>query len=145
MNMQKWLIISDSHGMDLRTILEAHKDFKIFHCGDFGINKSILDEYGVIYVKGNCDLSFGTATEKEVTIDGYKILITHGHRYNVKSTYSGIFYAAREAEVDYLMFGHTHQEADFSEEGTRFLNPGSLKYGGTYIEIIDGKVLFKRM
>lgn len=143
--MQKWLIISDSHGMDLKEILEAHKDFVIFHCGDFCCNRSILDEYGVKYVKGNCDFLLAQDTEKELQIDGYTVFITHGHKYNVKSTYTGIYYRALEVGANYCLFGHTHRESDFIEEGVHFLNPGSLKDSGSYIEIIDGNVSFKRM
>lgn len=141
--MQKWLIISDSHGMDLTKIVESHKDFKIIHCGDWCINKTKLDELGIIYVKGNCDITF-TDTDKLILLDGFKVYITHGHMYGVKTGYMNLYYKALESQCDYCFFGHTHIKTSFEMENIKFLNPGSLK-NGDYIEIIDGKIEFKRM
>lgn len=141
--MQKWLIISDSHGMNLDEIIKSHPGFKIIHCGDWCINKSFLDKNDIIYVKGNCDISLSDS-EKIIELDGYKVFITHGHKYGVKTGYINLYYRALEAECNYCFFGHTHRPTSFEMDEIKFLNPGSLR-DGYYIEIIDGKIDFKRM
>lgn len=144
--MQKWLIVSDSHGLnkELKELFDTHKDYKIFHCGDYCINDKLLKEYNVNYVRGNCDFS-RHSLEEIIDIDGFKILLTHGHKYDVKRTYTNIYYRALELNADYVFFGHTHRQSNFCEDGITFLNPGSLKDSLSYIEVVEGIITFKRM
>lgn len=144
--MEKLLIISDSHGLtdELIKLCRSHRDYKILHLGDFCINEKTLNDLNICYVKGNCDFSRADS-EKLLEINGKKIFMTHGNKYNVKSSIMNLYYKALELNVDYCLFGHTHHELMCIEDGITFLNPGSLKDTGSYIEIVEGKVSFKRM
>ncbi|MGM9972132.1 MAG: metallophosphoesterase family protein [Anaeroplasmataceae bacterium] len=144
--MRKLLIVSDSHGEfeKLKELIYNHKDFYCIHLGDYCISDSVLDEMRICYVKGNCDFSRAEA-EKILNIDENIIFMTHGHKYNVKSTYVNIYYKALECKARYCLFGHTHREVIFEEDGIIFINPGSFRDTGSYVEIIDDKVVFKRM
>ena len=142
--MRNLLIISDSHHMnnELEEILKKYKDFFIIHCGDYCIDNKILKKYNVVYVDGNCD-RFDDNLERIIELDGKKILITHGHMYNVKYSYQNLYYRAKENECDYVFFGHTHEKALFNHDGITFINPGSLKYGRTYVLVINDEIIFK--
>ncbi len=56
--------------------------------------------------------SFHTASELPeellLTFDGYKILLMHGHRYDVKYSLERAISHAATAGADVLLFGHTH-------------------------------------
>lgn len=46
--------------------------------------------------------------------------------------YMRAIYAAREAEADILLFGHTHRPDCFQQQGLWIMNPGACGLGGTY-------------
>jgi len=75
-------------------------------------------------VKGNCDFS-GAEDEQLVTVCGWRLWLTHGHKFGVKYGLGRLFYAAREREADAALFGHTHQPCEEYMEGCLLLNPGS--------------------
>lgn len=145
--MKKLLVISDSHHElnELIELCEKYKDYMIIHCGDYCIDEDILDKYGVIYVRGNCDALSKAPSERLIDVDGEKIFITHGHKYGVKEDLLRLKYKALEQGISYVFFGHTHVETYFKEDGVVFINPGSLRYTRSYALIEDGKVLLKRM
>lgn len=66
---------------------------------------------------------------KVMELEGKRILMTHGHRYGVKSGYLRAVYAAKEQQADILLFGHTHRAECFQEEGLWVLNPGAAADG----------------
>ncbi|MGN0454095.1 MAG: metallophosphoesterase [Ruminococcus sp.] len=139
------LVISDTHGdfYSLQKAVEMQRKAEvIIHCGDGEGQAEKLREYypekAVYAVRGNCDRCSDLPATEEITIEGKKIFITHGHLYNVKLTYSNIFYAAKEKGADIVCFGHTHIPLEEFHEGTHFLNPGSCHgYNATfgYIDI----------
>lgn len=143
--MLKLLIVSDSHGLkdELVDLVNRYKDYQVLHLGDYCISEKILDENNIIYVKGNCDFS-RSLESRVLNIEGYKIFMTHGHKYKVKSNYMNIYYKALEENVNYCLFGHTHNEAMFKENKITFINPGSYKDSRSYVLIEDDKVYFKR-
>ena len=129
----------------------------IIHLGDHRSDAICLQESGlpVYAVPGNCDTDLANSGQPQqslsilktsdpavgeiinrphalIEIAGVKILITHGHRYNVKSSYMSLCYKAREMGADACLFGHTHIPCEFDYENIKFLNPGSVKYGKTY-------------
>ncbi len=67
-------------------------------------------------------------------------MCTHGHKYGVKSGRGRLYQAAVEKEAQLVLFGHTHEAEEFTMEGIRFFNPGSVgrgmerTYGVLYIE-----------
>lgn len=110
--------------------------------------KEITEDFnGVVYaVSGNCDMSNKNPEERLIEIEGKKILMCHGHRYNVKYNYNNIYYKGREVGADIVLFGHSHLPI-IEELGDMILmNPGSASHGyGSvsktlgYIELLDGK------
>ena len=115
----EFLCLSDSHGRT-KNILEVisrqvRRPDGIFFLGD-GLRDlmycDILD-IPIYSVAGNCDTSsfYGTLSSDEVgivNINGKKIMFTHGHLYNVKSSLTHLIYTAAEKDVDVVLFGHTH-------------------------------------
>ena len=105
-------------------------------------------------VATNCYLVADETTKKGVIIDpgdqgeriaqfakesGYdfeKILLTHGHRFGVKSGLEGLLALAGERGLDLICFGHTHQPLIHREKGCLFLNPGSMGYGSERYAIL---------
>ena len=84
-------------------------------------------------VCGNCDGFTETPDQRILRVEGKRILMMHGHRYNVKLTYASAAYAAREAEADILLFGHTHIPYCEQVDDLWMLNPGSCGgRGATY-------------
>ena len=115
------LVMSDSHGRCDR-IIEALKKRRnltdcIFHLGD-GVGdlrfcSSYTNGVPVISVKGNHEdytRTFLDNSEHEIMLDldGYKLLLMHGHRLGVKGGYERAAEYAYERRADMLLFGHTH-------------------------------------
>ncbi len=127
----KILIISDSHGGKetlLKVILHENPE-KVFFLGDhisdiYEIEHNITAD--ICAVKGNTDYNLIGLDDIFLNIYNKKILLTHGHNYKVNYGYYRLSLKAQEAEVDYVFFGHTHRYVDFSENGIRFINPGSI-------------------
>lgn len=125
-------LLSDSHG-DIYGAKRAIKKMGdvdlLIHLGDYcrdaeKISKEIKRD--IIYVRGNCDFSSDVETDRIIEFGGKKIFITHGHKYNVKSDYMGLYYKAEEIGADAVLFGHTHTAIVFEMNGILFINPGSV-------------------
>ncbi len=104
----------------------------ILHTGDMCNDGSYLEEISgikVIAVKGNADPVY-TPYESELVLDleGYKILLTHGHLYGVKDTNDRLFYRGKEIGADIVVFGHSHIPLTVEEEHMLMLNPGSIGF-----------------
>ena len=131
------VVISDSHGDYTnvrRILLSQSKAEVVFFCGD-GIDeletlKNSFPEKMFIMVKGNCDWGKKYQTTEFFTLNGKKIMITHGHRYQVKSAYDFVISTAKENGCDVLLFGHTHSAYTDYVDGLYIMNPGSAH--GTY-------------
>lgn len=132
----KGLLISDTHGNNRKflDIIQKHGQFDmVFHMGDaYGDEEFFKRNAGcpVEVVAGNNE-SYGSKLPKdiEIEVEGYKILITHGHNYSVNSGTERIRWAGRERGVDIVMFGHTHVPLIDREDGDVILvNPGSLTF-----------------
>lgn len=130
----KWLIISDTHGYyaELSLILEREKDIKdVIFLGD-GLSdmdraKMEYPDRNFICVKGNCDLFSKASSMDILTLDGYKVLITHGDGFDVKSSKLGLRRAAIGMGADIVLYGHTHRQYYEYLEGLYLFNPGSVK------------------
>ena len=85
----------------------------------------MLNKYAdrIISVRGNCEaevdslmLDFTVTSDYGVIFDGIgSLYLSHGHRTVPKMPY-GSFYIT----------GHTHIPHDYTENGVRYLNPGSV-------------------
>lgn len=127
----KFLIMSDSHGLEeeVATVINRHKqevDY-IIHCGDSELSNDHQVLANVYVVQGNCDWNGKFPEELIEQFGREKVFITHGHRYNVKSSYVPISYRAEEVGATIACFGHSHVAATFMENQIVYINPGSLK------------------
>lgn len=127
------LIVSDTHGdfRTLRKVVDAHQEADIIvHCGD-GVRdidriQDIYPEKKIINVRGNCDLGENQVSLIEIfMVQGKKIMVTHGHLFEVKYGLNRIIYEAKETNCDVVLFGHTHNAVADYDEGLFILNPGS--------------------
>jgi len=106
-------------------------------------------------VTGNCDYGSGPSS-LTFHFAAKKFLITHGHKFNVKSGYLRLSLWAQENEADVCMFGHTHVPELFYSGRTLMLNPGSVgfprgEYGSSYgivdvsdTGLVEARVMAKR-
>lgn len=144
------LILSDSHGHADRVaeVIRRIRPDGILFAGDGLRDLSYCDIPCPLWaVRGNCDwlsspLIIGGDSilpddEEIFTIEGIRILLTHGHKHGVKGGIGGaVAHAARQG-ADLLVFGHTHTplELHLSPDGAygfsipkplAVFNPGSL-------------------
>jgi putative phosphoesterase len=128
----KVLVVSDNHGSreELQLLVERHKNEveSLIHCGDseFDFDAEEMLPFQV-RVRGNCDFDDRYPDELVQTVGDKTIFATHGHLYNVKMTLMKLHYKAQEEQADLVCFGHSHEVLTVFEEGTLFLNPGSVK------------------
>ena len=111
----KIIVVSDTHGNNgpfLEAAITIEKPDLIFHLGDYVSDAKKISkilEVDSIVVKGNGDYGMMDLNEDElVEINGKKIFLTHGHRYNVSYNLNDIYYKGLELGADLVLFGHTH-------------------------------------
>lgn len=151
--MKRIMVFSDSHGY-MEHMIEAVRNGQpdmVIHLGDcWRDGQQLKEEFPdmvIEQVPGNCDMSQEMA-ERILLIEGKRVLICHGHTYQVKSGYLNIQYGAMEKEVDVVLFGHTHQAYYNYHNGLVMLNPGSVglsyikpaSYGWLYIDTDNDKI-----
>ncbi|PLR75357.1 YfcE family phosphodiesterase [Bacillus sp. V3-13] len=128
--MKRALIVSDSHGSSevLETIKEKHgSEVEVMvHCGDSELAADDSALSGFAVVRGNCDYDQKLPNELVKDIDGYRLYVTHGHLYSVKSTLMNLHYRAREVNANIVCFGHSHVLGAEMIDGILFINPGSI-------------------
>lgn len=149
----KILVLSDSHsGLSfMRRCIESIRPDAIVHLGDYYDDaETMAEEFSHIpmhQVPGNCDRYRCPPFAQEILITpvcGVRLYMTHGHRHQVKSTTTLLIRDAREAQVDAVLYGHTHIADCRYEDGLWILNPGSCGYyGGSagLIEVNNGKIV----
>lgn len=125
-------VISDSHG-DIKSIRQGLKQMGevslLLHAGDHCGDVAAACPTGSIpinTVRGNCDWGGDAPGQQIIDCAGKKILLLHGHLYNVKRTYSALIAYAQTVGPDLVVFGHTHVPAFFTVGNTVFFNPGSI-------------------
>lgn len=119
--MKKIGIISDTHGMLRPEVLECLQGCEcIFHGGD--INKqSVLDELEkiapVLVVRGNNDKEWAEDIPAMLTTEsgGLRVFMVHNKKHIPGDL----------ADVDLVIYGHSHKYEDKVIDGVRYLNPGS--------------------
>ena len=144
----KVLVLSDSHGRPgaLRQAIEAENPHAVLFLGD-GLSdaEKMREEYPTLFIEivpGNCDWGSLDEPERLIELDGVRLLLMHGHTRGVKYSGMNAYYAAKEMGADVLLYGHTHRPmVDY--DGTLYtMNPGSIRYAGTYGVLLleNGKV-----
>lgn len=142
------LVISDSHNYVLDSqidVIKKHGNFDILiHCGDkykdaekFAYKLNIEK---IIQVPGNCDHNLDKSPVIIETIEGKKLIITHGHLHNVKSSIYELLIHAKEIKADAAIYGHTHCAQNEIIDNILIFNPGSTimpKCGKESFGILD--------
>ena len=132
----KILIVSDTHRRDenLRLVIERTAPLDmVIHLGDAeGSEDRIAGWLGencpLQIVLGNNDFFSQLDREKEIMIGRYRVLLTHGHYYNVSLGAEQLREEAVARNCHIAMFGHTHRPyLDITPQIT-VLNPGSLSF-----------------
>ena len=129
-NNMKILVLSDSHGRLglMLDAMERERPQRVFFLGDnYQDGQALADAYPEVPVDrvlGNCDFCAGP-DELLVEVEGVRFLLTHGHRYYVKSRTDRIVDAAKEKGAAVVCFGHTHEALNMPERGVWLLNPGT--------------------
>jgi len=149
------LVISDSHKRTgvIDKILSAQKEAKhVFFLGDCIDD---IEDFEFLYpdkifhaVAGNCDY-FSTKPSIGVeTVNGARILYTHGHTLGVKGGISRLLKTAKENNCNIALFGHTHVSCTVYEDGVHIVNPGSCSQprdgsrpGYAFIDITDKGIM----
>ena len=141
----KILVFSDSHrsvaGM-LSAVADEAPD-QIIHLGDLEEDAEAVSyaypRIPLCMVPGNCDGWTTHALKKQITLDGVRILLSHGHLWGVKGSYDAAVADARACQADILLFGHTHRPLCRQlEDGLWMLNPGSARTTYGVIELDRG-------
>lgn len=133
--MSKILILSDTHYCveKARSALSYHPSADVVvHLGD-GISDLMridgLESKALVTVRGNNDIFENDVPyETVLDIDGYRILLCHGHKYFVKSSLAPLYTHASELHCDIALFGHTHTRCCEYRDGIYLFNPGSASY-----------------
>ena len=129
----KILVFSDSHRSlsGMYAAIDLHRPEQVIHLGDMMADaEEVAKHYPTTpfcLVPGNCDGWVVTVpVKKQITLGGKSILLSHGHRWGVKSGYERAIDDARAVGADVLLFGHTHRPLVDMRGKTLFLNPGSI-------------------
>jgi putative phosphoesterase len=127
------------HALEL---FHEHRVDTLIHCGDMTNTEtaSLLQEFRVIYVYGNCDYASGEIRETLLAanpenfggpiyqglLEGMRVAAAHGHQPGLIESW------AQSGEFDYIFHGHSHRSRDIQIGKTRIINPGAV--GGLHIE-----------
>jgi phosphoesterase, MJ0936 family len=127
--MSEIAAISDSHGFteNLRGFLPRLGQIDaLYHLGDHAEDALPLSQMlncGYVAVRGNCDPFSDAPLQYTVDWHGKRILLLHGHRISGRLS---LVYAAKEANADAVLFGHSHVASIETVDGVLLINPGSL-------------------
>ena len=130
----KILVVSDTHGhtKNLERVLEKVGDIDLFiHCGDLEGGEDYiraLAEVPCYMVAGNNDWFSDLQREMEISVDDYRIWITHGNNYGASMGPERLLEEAAARNVDVVMYGHTHRPLIEYQDNIVIANPGSLSY-----------------
>jgi putative phosphoesterase len=142
-------IVADSHVPDRmralpRAAFEALAGVDaILHAGDVCVQR-VLDALAVLApvyaVRGNRDLALRLPLDRELTFEGVRLGLTHGHgglgryaREKLLAAFLGYYHTrflrqvrGRFGSVQAVVFGHSHRPVNFRMNGVLMFNPGSL-------------------
>ncbi len=128
------LVVSDTHGHleNLeQTLEECGQVDALMHCGDIegqgDLIRRMID--GPCYmVAGNNDWGTDLRRELMLTLDDYRVFVTHGNFYGVSLGPERILDEALSRGVQIAAFGHTHRPMIEQHGNLTLINPGSLCY-----------------
>lgn len=130
--------VSDTHGdtQNYIKLLELTKDADVYaHLGDYardGARLKALSLKPTYIIKGNGDFG-GEVSEEIVNVGGIRVLLTHGHRYRVKTGLMQLMYRTLELDCGAAIYGHTHIPDISFQNGVYLICPGTLSGAGTHV------------
>lgn len=131
----KIIVFSDSHGdaQTMEKVLNQSSEVDmVIHTGDghseFLKLKEKFPDIEMFGVSGNNDWRHKAPNNITLNVEDKKILVTHGHKYGVKSALTRLYFKALEENADLVLYGHTHCPALEDVNGIVFVNPGSIGY-----------------
>ena len=111
------------------------------HLGDYDKDafrlQKIFPDIPLHMVRGNGDIFSQTPKLKELTVEDKKIVLTHGHLYDVKSSLTALLSMGLAAGAHMLLYGHTHIPHDAFIHQMHVVNPGSAQELCAHIQIKD--------
>ncbi len=128
----KILIVSDSHSYEdnMWKAIRREEPLDMFiHCGDIEHMPSELKRClscPVHVVMGNNDFMLRLPEIDRFEVEGRRILVTHGHRYNIYRNQDAMFYLGMENHADIVIFGHIHVPVIAKRGDITIVNPGSI-------------------
>ncbi|MEG2274813.1 MAG: metallophosphoesterase [Clostridia bacterium] len=126
--MKTILAFSDSHNSQIpdRLLSVIEETDYVFFLGDGTASLSDLAFHEGFYaVSGNCDAKV-FPDEEIVDIDGFKMLLTHGDKYNVKRDLLSLSMRAKELNCNVVFYGHTHFAEIDTIDNITFICPGTI-------------------
>lgn len=144
----KLLIFSDSHGRvgNMVQAAEQEKDYNmVVFAGD--VHRDI-EEFMLCYprvlvaeVIGNNDFFVKSVPEDRLfEIEGKRVFLTHGHKYNVKFSTTQLALHARAKKADICIYGHTHCRDLDEVLGVTMINPGTASKSYCVLTIEKGEI-----
>lgn len=124
-------LISDTHGDGAamrKTVKQAGPVELWLHAGDHARDAEYLhDLTGMPFyaASGNCDPRSADPPDQFIQLEGWHIMLTHGHRYQVKHGLRELIWWAKQYEANVVIFGHTHKPVVEQGAGLMIINPGS--------------------
>lgn len=136
----KILVVADTHYVTapIITQLKKEKADMLFFLGDFvqdGEDIKRKLQIPAYIIAGNGDMASFYKKEELVKIRDKRILLTHGHQYNVKNGLQRLYYHGVENRADVILYAHTHIPHLNWEGQVLIMNPGSPTFprGGSNI------------
>lgn len=124
------LVVSDNHGdQEILAAIIAKWQGKVdllVHCGDSELAPTSPVMRPFLAVKGNNDFNLQYPLIQVNTTNHQRLLVTHGHRYQVNYSLTPLMLKGEEQAADIVCYGHTHQLAVTVERGMLLINPGSI-------------------
>lgn len=124
MNVARVGLISDTHGLLRPATMEALLGSElILHAGDVG-KPEILDELRkiarVVAIRGNVDTASWCSALRET-----ELVETESATFYLIHNLNDLALKPAAAGIDVVLFGHTHQPAQYEKDGVLYINPGS--------------------
>ncbi len=141
MDSKKLLVLSDTHGnlQLLKKALEWAKDrlppvdsiCAAAFLGDGLYDLQRASDATGFYsdwkiVSGNNDYEYSVPETAVFDFGENRFLMCHGHRHSLYGGYHSLVAAARNTQVNVVLFGHTHVPFQKTIDGVLLVNPGSV-------------------
>ena len=125
-------LTGDTHGdvACIRKIVQLSPPVeKWLHTGDHAEDAAFLESQTglpVLRVLGNCDYNSKEANIDEIfVVEGFRLWLTHGHRYMGHTRIAELAWWAKQLDVDIVIYGHTHVPMCQYYGDKLLINPGS--------------------